>query len=397
MTSQWLNNTEIVVGFVLRGKLDPHAVNPDDLHPPYNEIIPTVRDADTLNEAKENVIAKHGYSLYRDSVAASEEVNSGTTPLNWLKLLEQSASRFKSGVDLEKVGRDLQDGKEVDLGRILQYTSQIELGYRAMTPLSQVEPEKNSLIKTGYAPVDEWFGGIPKAGLTLIAGATGIGKTFIALRIALCMIRKYPKKKVAIFSLEMLMSQLVARYLTMDKKMTLKDRERILASESSYTMSEVYAVAARTAATEDLGMIVIDFADLLVEGEQSEAVMGKIYRAASILAKQTKVPVVLVAQLNRENYKGGVPKIHHVRYSGMAEMMSSLILLLYNPNMILADFSNKEASTMLPPVQGKGYIIGGKARFGFKKGTPGAVQVDWDGGAGWGDTVYGQYIPLIGV
>ena len=252
----------------------------------------------------------------------------------------------------------------------------------------KVEPDK----------IDDYFGfTLDKDGLFLLEDMTVTHNTFLALRIALCMIRKYPKKKVAIFSLEMLMSQLVARYLTMDKKMTLKDRERILASESSYTMSEVYAVAARTAATEDLGMIVIDFADLLVEGEQSEAVMGKIYRAASILAKQTKVPVVLVAQLNRENYKGGVPKIHHVRYSGMAEMMSSLILLLYNPNMILADFSNKEASTMLPPVQGKGYIIGGKARFGFKKGTPGAVQVDWDGGAGWGDKVYGQYIPLIGV
>ena len=70
---------------------------------------------------------------------------------------------------------------------------------------------------------------------------------------------------------------------------------------------------------------------MLVEGEQSEAVMGVIYRSLAMLAKTTGVPVILICQLNRTQYTGGIPKINHIRYSGMAEMMSSLILLLYNP------------------------------------------------------------------
>ena len=87
--NKWLDNSEIVAGFVLRGKLDAHIVNPDDLYPPYNEIIPTVRDSKGMDEVREKVIEKHGYSIYRDAVSASESINSGTTPLNWLKMLEQ--------------------------------------------------------------------------------------------------------------------------------------------------------------------------------------------------------------------------------------------------------------------------------------------------------------------
>lgn len=391
---EWLNNSEIVMGFVFRGKLDPHTINADDLHPPYNEALATARDADNLNSLKETVIQKHGYSIYRDAVEASESINSGTTPLNWVKIMETTASKFRVGVDLSRIGNELQTNHDVDLGKILQNVSQLELGYRSMTPLSEVEPEKHSLTPTGYKPIDDYFGGIPKSGLTIIAAPPGIGKTFLMLKMGLCMLRvkANKKKKIGIFSLEMLMSQLVKRYIDMDKKITTEERSRILASESAYNMSEVYAVAARTAASEKLAMIGIDFADLLVEGEQSESVMGSIYRASAVLAKQTRVPVVLLCQLSR-NYTGGTPRVNHIRYSGMAEAMSSLIFLLHNPNNLLADFG-KTQETSLPAVEGRGYIIGGKARFGFTEGGPGAIQVAWDGAAGWGDTVYGGYIKL---
>jgi replicative DNA helicase len=397
----WLDRTEIVMGLVLKGELDPHIVNAEDLHAPYNELLPIFKKNKSVDDA-----INHSYSMVRDATAAADAVLKGkeTTPLGWLDLLVQAASYYKYGSELAKMADHLMAGEKVDPAKLLQFVAELDLGHRALTPLSQVEPEQGQWIETGYAPIDEFIGGIPKAGLTVIAGSTGLGKTTLALRVGLEIIRKYkgikkPKGKkkdgptewieepgkIAIFSLEMLLSQIMARYLNLDPNITKNERSRILASESAYTVGEIYATSARTAAAGNLKAIIIDFADMLVEGEQSEAVMGVIYRTLAVLAKTTGVPVILICQLNRSTYNGGIPKINHIRYSGMAEMMSSLILLLYNPSVIVVDVN---ANAVLPFIEGKGYIIEGKSRFGFKMGRPGAVQVDFDGEMGWGDMGY---------
>lgn len=379
--SPWLDRTEIVTGLVLRGKLDPHLVNADDLHPPYNELLPIFRKNKSMDDA-----INYSYSAVRDAsnaadVALQDEV---TTPLKWLDLMEQAASYFKYGQQLAGMADKLMIGEKIDPAKLLQFISELDLGHRTLTPLSQVEPEEGQWILTGYKPIDEFIGGVPKAGLTVIAGSTGLGKTTLALRVGLEMVRKYRKEegKIAIFSLEMLLSQIMARLINLDPSIKKTERSRILASESAYTVGEIYAVAARTAASENLKAIIIDFADMLVEGEQSEAAMGVIYRTLAVLAKTTGVPVILVCQLNRSTYEGGIPKINHIRYSGMAEMMASLILLLYNPSVIVVDV---KATAVLPFVRGMGYIIEGKSRFGFLKGKPGAVQVEFDGETGWGN------------
>lgn len=380
--NKWLDTTEIVAGYVMLGKLDSHAVNPEDLHPPYNKVIPILRGGGKI----EDVVDKCGYSTVRDAKEAAESINGAVTPTGYLDLLVRLASRYKSGSELKEKAEQLINGDEVDLGKVLQITSQIDLGYRALTPLSEVVPERGTWITTGYRPLDDRVGGLPKAGLTLIAASPGVGKTTLMLKILLSLIRKNKKKRVALFSLEMLMSQVAARYIDLDKSITKDEKSRILASESAYTVGEIYALASRAAASEKLCAIGIDFADLMVEGEQTEAVMGSIYRSLAVLAKQTGIPVILVCQLNRSTYTGGIPRINHIRYSGMAEMMASLILLLYNPNAIVADF---KADAQLTAAEGRGYIIVGKSRFGFKEGSPGAVQVEWDGQAGWGDKTFG--------
>lgn len=403
----WLDRSEIVTGLVLNGDLDVNLVNADDFYPPYNEIIVTIRKGGTTEE----VVAKHGFSYYQAATMAANAVNADKEqqkkkPVDWITLLSQVASYYKYGQELAKMADTLIMGQAIDPGKLLQFVGELDLGYRALTPLDEVEPEAGQWIKTGYGPIDHYIGGIPKAGLIALAGGTGIGKTTLALRVAVDMLRLYSGKKtkkhkevlyadvsvekgkVAMFSLEMLLSQVVARILNVDSSITKEERSRLLASESAFTVGEIYAVAARTAAQENLKAIIIDFADMLVEGEQSEAVMGVIYRSLAMLAKTTGVPVILVCQLNRTQYTGGIPKINHIRYSGMAEMMSSLILLLYNPSSTVADM---QANAILPFYPDKGYIIVGKSRFGFKEGRPGAIQVDFKGETGWGDIGYHYY------
>jgi hypothetical protein len=404
----WLDRTEIVAGLIFNDCIDKNIVNPDDFYGEYSKIIGDYRKGATI----EDIVTKHGYSYVQAAqMAANTIMADGETknkPIDWLNLLEQAASYYKYGQELASMADKLMMGQPVDPGKLLQFVSELNLGHRALTPLDQVEPERGQWIKTGYYPIDEYVGGIPKAGLIALAGGTGIGKTTFALRLAVEMIRLYDgrkntknkgakyademykdvpveKGKVAIFSLEMLLSQIVARFLDLDQTITKEERSRILASESAYTVGEIYAVAARTAANENLKAIIIDFADMLVEGEQSEAVMGVIYRSLAVLAKTTGVPVILICQLNRTQYTSGIPRINHIRYSGMAEMMSALILLLYNPSATVAD---AQANQILPFYPDKGYVIVGKSRFGFKQGKPGAIQIDFTGETGWGDIGY---------
>jgi hypothetical protein len=407
----WLDRTEIVMGLILNGHLSANLVNADDFFDPYNKIIGDLRKGATT----EDIIANHGFSAYQAATMAANAVRADEDqtkkkPIDWLHLLEQAASYYKYGQELATMADKLMMGVAVDPGKLLQFVSELNLGHRTLTPLDQIEPEVGQWILTGYEPIDNYIGGLPKAGLIALAGGTGIGKTTLALRIALEMVRLYDgrkntkkkgakyaesysdlpaeKGKVAIFSLEMLLSQVVARILTVDLETTKEERSRMLGTESAYTVGEIYAVAARAAANENLKAIIIDFADMLVEGEQSEAIMGVIYRSPAVLAKTTGVPVILICQLNRNQYQGGIPKINHIRYSGMAEMMSSLIMLLYNPSSTVADV---QANSILPYYPDKGYIIVGKSRFGFKMGKPGAVQVDFKGETGWGDFGYNYW------
>lgn len=394
----WLDRTEIVTGLILHDHIDVNIVNADDFYPPYDEIIGTLRKGGT----QEDIITQQGFSYIQaaNMAAASVLLEDATKkPIDWLDLLTQAASYYKYGRELADMADKLMMGQPIDPGKMLQFVSELNLGHRTLTPLDQVEPEPGQWIKTGYAPLDDYVGGVPKAGLVALAGGTGIGKTTMALRIAIQMVRQYPGKKkkgskkeweeapgkVAIFSLEMLLAQIVARFINLDKTITKEERSRILASESAYTVGEIYAVAARAAANENLKAIIIDFADMLVEGQQSEAVMGVIYRSLAVLAKTTGVPVILICQFSRKEDATGIPKITWIRYSAMAEMMSALVLMLYNPSSTVADVN---ANAVLPFYPDKGYMIVGKSRFGFKMGRPGAVQIDFKGETGWGNVGY---------
>lgn len=382
----WLDRTEIVVGLAIRGKIDYNLVAADILYPPYGDVLPVMQKGG----AEDAIIKSIGYSLYRDALMAADAIiaDKKSKPLSWLTTLQKVAARYKSGDELEKIAKDLKEGKEVDMGKALMHVSQIDTGYRGLTPFTDVKAEDVQWIPTGYPPIDRYVGGIPKAGMVLMAASTGVGKTTLVLRLALSLIRKHKKSKVAIFSLEMLLSQVKARLESLDPNIKSDEMKRLLGSESAYTSAEVYAVAAQYAATENLAAIIVDFADLMVEGKQSEDVMGEIYRSMALLAKNTTVPVILIGQLNRSTYEGGIPKIHHIRYSGMAEILSSLIFLLYNPSAIVADH---KADAILPYAEDKGYIIVGKSRFGYKEKKPGAIQVDWSGDKGWGLMGYHYY------
>lgn len=371
---------------VLRDRLDPNQVNPVDIWPDYAPII-NLRKEDTEIA---DIILKVGFSYVDACLRAADRVDGTITPADSLLMLKKTVSKARSAIKLEQLVKKLEKGEDVNVADGLQALSMLDEGYREMTPMNEVRSEGSVWVPTGYAPIDKHIGGIPQSCLTIIGASPGVGKTTLMLEIVKSMVRKHKKSYAAVYTLEMTMAQLTDRAMQLDETLTENEKSRILLSDHSYTIQEVYAQSSTVAAAQKLCVIAVDFADQLVEGEQSESVMGQIYRSLSMLAKKTGVPVLLISQLNREAYKtGGIPKVNHLRYSGMAEAMAALIILVYNPNNIMASFDTTNTELEVP--QGRAYLLVGKSRFGFKEGGPGGIMVEWDGLTGWGDRSFGYY------
>lgn len=382
MTNRWKDDSEVLAGLALYEKVDPNAVNLNALYPPYDVIVKYKREGlDATGMLSKGV----PFTELNGAMLAGEKIEA-QLGIDYLKWVETDASRALGGARLRKQAEKLERGDEPDIGIILQVASNLDEGYKEMTPMSDVSPAGNMFVKTGYAPFDEHFGGVPKSSMTILAASPGVGKTTLALKVAASCAKRYKEKYVAFYSLEMQMSQLTQRALEIDTSLTEEDRSRILLNDEIMPAEDVYALASRTAAKYPLSMILVDFADQMADGKQDESVMGQIYKTMAALAKRTGVPVLLISQLNRETYSGGIPKINHIRYSGLAEAMAAMILLVYNPHNIFVD---SKSNSVLPSVPGCGYVIIGKSRYGYVHGGPGAVQIGWDGLGGWDDEAVG--------
>ena len=214
----------------------------------------------------------------------------------------------------------------------------------------------------------------------LIAGPAGLGKTTLALEMIMSIAKQ--GKYVAFFSLEMVLGAAAMRLLELDAR-GRKYQENIFTTDRVIGISEVYAESVRLASEVPLYAIFIDYCDMLVSGEQSEAVMGEIYNSCARLAKTTNIPVIALCGVSR-SYVGGRPRASSIRYSGRAEHAATTILLIYREGGLDVSMSDEK----LPFVEGMGYIIVSKSRYKMNVSTLGAIMVEWDEKKGrWGDEV----------
>lgn len=380
--------SEIVAGRIVFGLEGPDVVNPSLLSPPYDSVVFDFQaGADPTS-----LYGKYGFSVMsplENAMKSSQELHN----INWLRMLEERATNADLGRRLGKVSQQLEKGEEIDVGKVLGLIQNMQDQRMDFVTLNKVEPETDIWQPTHYTPIDSMIGGFPKGGLVTIGGPPGTGKTTLALRLMIDMAKA--GKEIGFFSLEMTLGQIVLRAIEVDKTLTDEEKSRIYASDEVCGVYDVYAKATQLKAKHPkISLIVIDFADLMVEKEQSEQVMGQIYIRLSVLAKRLGCPVVLLSQLSRA-YVGGEPMINHLRYSGMAEAMSSLILLLYNPEGIWVDQGQNKKQVRLPWVPGYAYLIVGKSRYGYKRGSVGAIRIKWNGGPGWSRDSF-TWHPLMG-
>ncbi len=239
-------------------------------------------------------------------------------------------------------------------------------------------------VPTGFEKMDDITSGLQKSDLVIIAGRPSMGKTAFALNIA-----QYAALEanvaVAIFSLEMSKEQLALRMLSSEARVDsqrirrgflgeadwprlisaagrLSEAQIFIDDSSAITALEMKAKARRLKSTVDLGLIILDYLQLMRSGgyreTSREQEISEISRSLKALAKELNVPVIALSQLNRklEDRTNKRPQMADLRDSGAIEQDADLIAFIYRDEVYEKSEEN--------PEKGMAEIIIGKQRNG---------------------------------
>jgi len=374
----WLDASECVMGLILEGRLSHNSVRPEILIEPYNRMLTLWKEG----LPREEIIQRVGLQPFNACLSAVHSMN-GAGEADWVKILEESYTLYQAGRRMERWAKRLVSGEQIDWGEYnsLGKVAQQRLA-ESLIPLSQIESGEVPFILTGMKSFDDHTGGIPAVGLIVVGSRPGMGKTSFMIQIVSSFAREHPAKNIAVFSLEMVFQEIAARFRAINR-LTNDLEERIFICEKPMRADEIIATASTV---ENLGLVAIDFADLMIQGETNESSMAEIYRTLMLGAKALHVPILLLSQLNRSS--NGLPRPSEIRWTGLAEALAWMILTLYNPNL---DWSAEEDSkeTGLPVIKDVAYIAVWKVRGGFRKhldACPGAIQIPFRGDKGWHPT-----------
>lgn len=374
MTLSWPDVSEIVGGLVIAGQIAENAVRPDQFSAPYNEVIKRYKNG-TRNV--ETLIEMFGLSAISPLLEAPKQLPQ--TQVNWTSLLENACAAYQAGVDLEKLAKKMKQGDPVDLTQLTSIAMKAQSGQSSqLIPASKVEARKAVFMPSGWQPIDEHLGGLPESGLVVVGARPKTGKTWWALTLCYHFLKHYPGKKVAFFSAEMLNDEIRERLDHMDKKAPLPDEllDRFLISDDAFNTETIIN---RCATVDDLGLVVVDFADMVVK-EISEPEYTALYMLLAKLAKQQRIPVILLAQLSG-SYQGGLPRPHMLRWTRLAEALAWMVLMLWNPAKdTFAD--DPDSDNSLPIIKDHAYCIAWMVRGGYPchpDDNPGAICIPFKG------------------
>ena len=214
-------------------------------------------------------------------------------------------------------------------------------------------------LSTGLNDLDRYILGLNKGELILIAARPGMGKTSIALNIAMNVAKK-SGKTVAVFSLEMSREQLVSRLLAgeglvpsqnlLTGQLNSDEWKRIAAAAQVLSatdmriddnpMLSVSDMNAQCRRISNLGLVVIDYLQLMQSaggdsrkyaGENRQQVVSDISRMLKIMAKELNVPDICLSQLSRasEGRPNKRPMLSDLRESGAIEQDADVVIGLY--------------------------------------------------------------------
>ncbi len=246
-------------------------------------------------------------------------------------------------------------------------------------------------IPAGFAKFDSMTSGLQNGDLLILAARPAMGKTALALNIALNALRH--GQQVGVFSLEMSAEQLVLRMISSESGVAhhkirtgsigseewleltnvaaeLDEAKMFIDDTPSISIMELRAKARRLKSKHDIKFLVIDYLQLITVDQKSEnrtQEIAMISRSLKALAKELSVPILALSQLSRslESRMDKRPMLSDLRESGSIEQDADLVFFIYRDVVYNPDTEDKNAAE----------IIIGKHR----NGPTGTIPVLFDG------------------
>ncbi len=257
-------------------------------------------------------------------------------------------------------------------------------------------------IPSGFVDLDKMTSGFQRSDLIIVAARPSVGKTAFALNIAQN-VGVRAKETVAIFSLEMSAGQLVQRiicaeanldagrmrtgYLEGDdwEKLTmaigaLSEADIYIDDTPGITVAEIRAKCRRLKKEKGLGMILIDYLQLIhgrgKAGENRQQEVSEISRTLKQIARELNVPVIALSQLSRgvEQRQDKRPMMSDLRESGSIEQDADIVAFLYRDDYYDKESEKKNIIEIIIAKQRNGPV--GTVELAFLKNFNKFVSID---------------------
>ncbi len=285
-----------------------------------------------------------------------------------------------SGYEEERESEDLLDNAERKIFEITQksmtqaFTSIKPCLKDAFERMEKISNKEGRLrgVTTGFFELDNYLSGLQNSDLVILAARPSMGKSSLALDIAKNVALK-TDLPIGFFSLEMSNDQLIDRMISSEANVdawkirqgtlsssgedndfikiqhalgTLSDAPIFINDASSMTVLQMRAMARRLKSQHGLGLIVIDYLQLI---EPSNKNIGSVQQITEIsrqlkgLARELNVPVLALSQLSRavETRTPSIPKLSDLRDSGSIEQDADVVLFIYREEVYKKDTPKK--------------------------------------------------------
>ena len=310
--------------------LESRKLDPDDIRVCLKDCISSAPTSVMMNSYADSVI-----KMWRSRIAKELFQHISFAPKDIDNTISEVLSRFE----------ELQGNKEVRSKSLKQIVKENKGNYFN-------EHVGENLVKTGFYKLDDCLGGLEGGDVTVIGARPGVGKSAIVTQIIGNMATK--GYRVGYFNLEMNESQVYERFVSRLAELSLTRVRRaksflggeeeafnkandemsgydVIISTGSKSISEVKAESRH----QMFDVIIIDYLQLIKSeryyGNRASEV-GDISKAVKALARELKVPVIILSQLNRvsEHNETKEPTMAELRESGDIEQDASNIILMWN-------------------------------------------------------------------
>jgi replicative DNA helicase len=301
------------------------------------------------------------------------------------RLIQTSKDLTELGYDESKALKELIEEAETRLFQVSQqHVKQSVVSLETILAdsfdrLDELHKDSNKIrgIPTGFKDLDNVLAGLQRSDLFILAARPAMGKTAFVLNLA-HNVALQSNESVLFFSLEMSKEQLVDRLLSMESgvdawalrtgNLTDQDFEKIGQAMGTLSEAKIYiddtpgvsvsdmrTKARREAHQHGLGLIIVDYLQLMSGGSRFSGSDNRVQEISEIsrglkgIARELNVPVIALSQLSRsvESRTPQIPQLADLRESGSIEQDADVVAFIYREEYYNPETENKNITTIL--------------------------------------------------